>query len=201
MKSIRPPIPVVAALLALVVFVAPLTACGGESAEAQRKKVVEIAGYNQAIGAVLDANASLPDQLFADGLIAAHVRDRLATSLNTAMRLQGRFQAEIAAVLASEKPGSLKALVPLAAGMVGEVRTIRSLVPEGSAAARALSVAEYALRAIAIYFAVARAEARARGHTDRQLARSLGVVWGDDTRRQLDAICDYARTTAGSPHS
>jgi hypothetical protein len=169
-------------LLSLLLFNACilLSGCG----EIPRERLVKIAGYGQQLSAQLEANLSVPESLFIQGVITRERRDFINTHVANARRLIKSFNNGMTAALATERP-DVRSLVSVAADLVAEVQSIaRDASPEWK---KALAVIEVSLRAIASYFATQAASVRkslGRG-ADALLARHLDM-------RALRVVEDYA---------
>lgn len=168
------------AALALCLLAASfgLSACG----EIPRERLVKIAGYGQQLAAQLEANASVPQSLFDQGVITRERLDFVNTHVANARRLVRAFNDGMSAALATERP-DVRSLVSVAADLVTEVQSIgRDASPEWK---KALAVIEISLRAIASYFASQAAAARSTTFGRDTLARSVDV-------RKLAIIETYA---------
>ncbi len=192
MKSFRSvlALALICALVTLSVFT---TACDPP----KREQLVKVAGYGQQIAGVIAANESLPDQLFAEHVVTAEVRDMLVTHIQTARTLTASFNAGMTQVLASERP-NFGPIIGVVAQMISEAQAIRGLIPN-EAARKVLAGFELGLRAVATYFAVQLQQARVAGYSDAQIARALGVLQTDEARKHVALIEAYAAPSATHP--
>lgn len=174
-----------AALFLSSALLLPQLACGGAPS---REKLVKVAGYGVQLEALIEANWTLPDTLADQGVISPERRDQVKTIFASARGHIQTFNAGMRDVLAAEKP-NVATLLPAVAALVADVRQLSAGV-QSEAYKKTLAAIEISLRAIANYFAVARAEAHSRGLTDRRLARAAGVTY--DPRAVL-LVVEYSR--------
>lgn len=151
-----------------------LSGCG----EIPRERLVKIAGYGQQLSAQLEANASVPQSLFDQGVITRERLEFVNAHVTNARRLVRAFNDGMTAALASADKPDVRSLVSVAADLVTEVQSIgRDASPEWK---KALAVIEISLRAIASYFASQAAAARSTFGRDavaqRVDVRKLAII-------------------------
>lgn len=191
--------PTLAALALCVSLVLLTTACPSgrtpQERERQRQRLEEAGRYGQQLSALLAANASLPDQLAEQGAVSAETAARVRTLLAEARPLVDEFNGGAAALLAA---GSVNAvtLVPVVVRMIDKARQIEALL-SNQIYQRVMAGIAVALRVIANYFAVTRAELNRRGVTDEQIGREVARL--TRTRydpRAVSVIVSYANQRA-----
>ena len=116
-----------------------------------REKLVKIAGYGQILEAQVEANFSLPEQLFDEHVINEETRDRLNNIFASARDNIKTFNIEMAVVLAEEKPNPAQ-LVSVVAALVENVRSLKQF--NNPKFEKALNGIEISLRGIASFFAL-----------------------------------------------
>lgn len=169
--------------LVLTVFVA----CGAPSKSTIQKL------DNAAVIVVreTEANESLPDQLLAEKIINA---DQYAQAKKLMAEIKsGAVSVEhgLSIALTVEKP-SLGTLSPVVADIIANLRLLNGL----AASARIqqfLAAVEIGLRVLGSYFALQISDARSRGYSDRQIARSAGVEYVPEKFELLATAYDGAR--------
>jgi hypothetical protein len=176
--------------VALLVVASLLAACGGNTVAEiakRRDRLTKIAGYGQTIQGLLEANRTLPDQLLAEHVINDEVYQRIAAGFHDAGPLVTSFNEGLKEVLASADVNPTR-LVSIVSRLIEQARTLEG-IQVNAEWQRVLGGIQVALRAIASYFAVARAEAHAQGYTDQQVAAYAGVPYD---RRMIERIEAYA---------
>lgn len=183
-----------ASVLLAVVIVATTAACGlsPEQKAKARRALAAVAEQSARVEGLLLADATLPDQLFDQHLVDAALRDKIRAAIADAAPVAREFNAAAQELLSKDRL-NFASLVPVASRLITRVRAVHALLPDGPAQ-RALADVEAALRIAANYFAVARADVRAAGYSDAQIAADAGVSFSPG---QIDVIENYAR--GGSP--
>lgn len=168
-------------LTLVTVFLFSQLAC--DPPKISHQKLVEVAGYGQMLAGMIVANETLPDALFAQGVIKEARRDQLKGYFKTAKNLTAAFNAKMQEVLALAAP-DLRALLPLIADMVDVVEAIN---PQSAVWQKTLAGIDISLRAIANLFAIVRAQAKLKGYTDRQIEVYAGL-----TTLRIEHVCAFA---------
>jgi hypothetical protein len=179
-------------LVATLVFPAALANVGcNKPPPPSPTKLAQIAQYGKKFVSDIEANATLPDELLAQGLITKIVYEQIIKHGAEAKRLGGTFNKLIADATSSPNP-DWGQVVTVVGGMIAEVQGIEGLLPPGLAQ-KLLAGAQIALRLIANYFALQVSDAHAKGYTDSLIARGLNLSREDFTRASALAVA-YART-------
>lgn len=157
------------AAVALVLCLLACSACGPP----KRERLVKVAGYGQQLSALLQANWTLPYDLYHAGVITEGRYNELVTQFEAARVSLEAFNNGLRRALAEESP-DYAALVPLVADIIGSVQRINVNV-NSDKWRRTLAAIELSLRAVANFFALQVREARAAGYTDRELGRFVDL--------------------------
>ena len=177
-------------VIACLVF-APLvlTGCGNDGPS--RQEVEQLAAAGVAIDAVIDLNVSIPDDLLAAGLITEAVHVKVKEVWNQVELDVNSFNRGMERVLTVKNPNYktlLKELSPVTVDIVSNLRTLRSLV-NAPKIQQVLAAIQLSLMVISTYFAVQIGKARARGYSDEQICRWVGLPYD---KRRFDLLASGA---------
>lgn len=151
----------------------------------KRSTLEGIAGAGVRFAAVLDANFTLPDQLFAQGVINAGRRDELKKIFDQAKGHVTAFNDGMKTILSVETP-TFGTILPVVADMIRDVESIK---PEDTVWQKSLAAIDISLRAIANYFALQKAALNQAGYSDEAICWQMKIPYDPE---QIALIVDYA---------